>query len=723
MKSVSRIATVALAAVVLAACGDMDLPTGVTDPAVGPMLGIHDGAQGSGVPHFYFLPPIGSGSPNSGAFDATASPIVEVLDCGTDPSCSSPVPHASFSMSSGSGSETVRVTGGHYMVNWHTNKTGTKSGHFYRIVVRLGGMELGYADAYAAKNGKEANGLNGNYIVLMGARTLPIKFRIEKGLASPAHTTIAADPSEITADGESTATVTVQLMDANGNPLASSEGYTVTLSTTRGTLSDVSDHGNGTFMAILTAPEPEDAGEATITGTLNGAPIGNSAKVTFVEPPPPPTATALQIVMQPSGNAQAGVAFGQQPVIQILDQNGNALALKDVTVTVSLGANAENGTLGGTTTATTDENGRAEFSGLLIDGKVGDFTLKFSVDGLTGAESNTIKLAAGPAAKMEAVDGNLQEATAGETVETAPSVRVTDRSGNPVSGIKVRFEASGNGQVTGGEPTTDSDGIARVGSWKLATTAGQNMLTASADGLDDVIFTAAGKVGPAAKIIVKCTEGCPSNNELAPGTEITLSAQLFDQYDNPVTEEGLQVTWSVGDESETKLTNSDGIATIQLKVDGEDGEKFTVAATAGTITGESPEFTVVSPGGSDDPDEGTPAKFIVTCTKGCNANNEHVGGSGPVELTAQLVDEDGNPVRLAGLEVTWRIETYRGLETLTQAQTNSDGISRFERQLSGSDGLKFTVTVTAGAITGQTVITLVHDGPGDGGGGGKPPLV
>src|SRR5690606_38446153 len=51
MKSVSRIATVSLAAVVLSACGDMELPAGVTDRAFVPMLGIHVGAQGSGVTH------------------------------------------------------------------------------------------------------------------------------------------------------------------------------------------------------------------------------------------------------------------------------------------------------------------------------------------------------------------------------------------------------------------------------------------------------------------------------------------------------------------------------------------------------------------------------------------------------------------------------------------------------------------------------------------------
>ena len=56
----------------------------------------------------------------------------------------------------------------------------------------------------------------------------------------------------------------------------------MTLSTTAGSLGSVTDNGNGTYTAVLTAPTT--AGTANITGTIAGAAIGNPTSVTFTVP-------------------------------------------------------------------------------------------------------------------------------------------------------------------------------------------------------------------------------------------------------------------------------------------------------------------------------------------------------------------------------------------------------------------------------------------------------
>src|SRR5438105_10450690 len=91
----------------------------------------------------------------------------------------------------------------------------------------------------------------------------------------------------------------------------------------------------------------------------------------------------------------------------------------------------------------------------------------------------------------------------GTAVATPPSVIVRDATNNPVQGVGVTFApASGGGSVTGAEQTTNSSGIATVGSWTLGTTAGANTLTASAAGLtgSPVTFTATGTAGAAATL-------------------------------------------------------------------------------------------------------------------------------------------------------------------------------------------------------------------------------
>jgi len=52
-------------------------------------------------------------------------------------------------------------------------------------------------------------------------------------------------------------------------------------------------------------------------------------------------------------------------------------------------------------------------------------------------------------------------------------VIVRDANANPVSGVSVTFAvASGSGSITGGSQTTNSSGIATVGSWTLGTGGG-----------------------------------------------------------------------------------------------------------------------------------------------------------------------------------------------------------------------------------------------------------
>lgn len=94
--------------------------------------------------------------------------------------------------------------------------------------------------------------------------------------ADPAQSTITAATSPIYADGVSTSIITVQLVDTNGDDMTTG-GETVTLDTDLGSLSVVTDVGDGTYTAQLTAGETN--GTATITGTVNGEDIVDTASV------------------------------------------------------------------------------------------------------------------------------------------------------------------------------------------------------------------------------------------------------------------------------------------------------------------------------------------------------------------------------------------------------------------------------------------------------------
>jgi hypothetical protein len=130
------------------------------------------------VPGFYFLAPMVKDSEYSGTFDAGLSPVVEICEttaCATI--------HKSFDMDE-DGSEGVRLDeeDEHYIVNWHTDQTGTEVGQTYRIRVSVAGTVLAHADIQMAENGRDAKNITDDEaIALVDGRTLPIKFRVEEG--------------------------------------------------------------------------------------------------------------------------------------------------------------------------------------------------------------------------------------------------------------------------------------------------------------------------------------------------------------------------------------------------------------------------------------------------------------------------------------------------------------------------------------------------------------
>lgn len=102
-----------------------------------------------------------------------------------------------------------------------------------------------------------------------------------------------------------------------------------------------------------------------------------------------PVPTRLEITTQPSGTATSGVAFAQQPVVRVVDQNGNPFsAVKSITASLATGS----GTLGGTMVLNTNGSGVATFTNLSITG-TGSHTIRFAATGLVGDTSTAITVA------------------------------------------------------------------------------------------------------------------------------------------------------------------------------------------------------------------------------------------------------------------------------------------------------------------------------------------
>src|SRR5207248_8271869 len=232
------------------------------------------------------------------------------------------------------------------------------------------------------------------------------------------------------------------------------------------------------------------------TATAAGSGIsGNPA--TFTATGTAGAATRLVITTPPSSSAQSGAPLAPQPVVQLQDANGNPVNQGGVVVTATpspAGATASNNT------ATTEPSGSATFSGLTLTGTVGSYTLSFGGTTLTPVSSRAIALSAGTATTLtRQPGGDNQAAPAGTAVAVNPAVRITDASGNPVTGVAVTFTVSSGGSVTGANQTTGTDGIATVGSWTLSATTGRESRRARGGGAgrrgSPATFTATGAAG------------------------------------------------------------------------------------------------------------------------------------------------------------------------------------------------------------------------------------
>jgi hypothetical protein len=205
---------------------------------------------------------------------------------------------------------------------------------------------------------------------------------------------------------------------------------------------------------------PGGVGTRTITATYQGNSNFNgssdSEQHTVSSPTPPPPQT-LDLRVRPSSSAIIGEPFERQPEVQ-LRAGGEDVERSGVAVLARIASG--NGTLAGTTTVTTDDNGRAEFTDLTINGATGPHTLTFSADGFGSVSSDAIEVRrARSQTRFTAFDPD--EAVVGQPV-------------------RVEYEVEGDGGTPTGNVTVTADG------------PGESCTGSVADGFCTITFTTPG---------------------------------------------------------------------------------------------------------------------------------------------------------------------------------------------------------------------------------------
>lgn len=263
---------------------------------------------------------------------------------------------------------------------------------------------------------------------------------------------------------------------------------------------------------------------------------------------------------------------------------------------------------------------------------------------------------------------------------TIPTVRITDAKGKGVRNVLVRWRVtSGGGRVVNDSVRTAGNGEASSGGWTLGPIAGTQTLTATADGVPVVTFTATAAPGPVAQL----TRLSPETGEGVVGSEVTTrpSIRTEDVYGNPVP--NVAVTFSVTQgggtvSGATQTSNASGTATVGSWTLGtQAGQQFLRATAPGT---QGATFSITAR-------PGAPSQFV----KVAGDNQQAIDGI-PVAVPpgVRVTDAFGNPV--GGVPVTFTPGPNSG--SVTGGTVLSDP----------ANGTAFVGSWTLGSAASQTLV-------------------
>jgi hypothetical protein len=265
--------------------------------------------------------------------------------------------------------------------------------------------------------------------------------------------------------------------------------------------------------------------------------------------PTGPTGTAIAIVAGNFQLAKYGTPVPIAPAVKVTGANGPVAGVQVTFAPVTGSGSVTGGT------ATTDANGVATVGSWTLSPAPGVNTLKATAGTLTTSISATA--VAGAPAAVNVKLGNNQDGVERSRLPNPIQVEVTDGT-YPVRGIQVDFAvASGGGSLDVPNQTTNIDGLATLGGWKLGS-AGVNTVTATVRGTGlSTTFTA-----NAAVLQISTFTKVDGDNQTGFYGNISTkraTVEVRNQFNNPA--EGVVVTFSVvtGGGSVVKAVDTTGV--------------------------------------------------------------------------------------------------------------------------------------------------------------------
>lgn len=291
--------------------------------------------------------------------------------------------------------------------------------------------------------------------------------------------------------------------------------------------------------------------------------------------PTAPTGTGIAIVAGNYQLAKYGTSVPIAPAVKITGTNGPVAGVP-VTFAPATGSGSVTGG-----TVTTDASGVATVGSWTLSAAPGANILKATAGTLTvNIQATAI---AGAPAVIGASQGDNQSGVERGRVAGAVQVVVTDGT-YPVRGVQVDFTVtSGAGSLDAPNQTTNSDGLATLGGWKLGS-IGPNTITATVRGTNlSTTFTANAAALQVSSFAI--VDGATQSGFAGNLSPQQATVRVLDQFSNPA--EGVPVTFAIAAGGGTIVkavdtTGTDGRASVGAWRFGGAGSQSLTATVSAT---------------------------------------------------------------------------------------------------------------------------------------------
>lgn len=318
--------------------------------------------------------------------------------------------------------------------------------------------------------------------------------------------------------------LTITVRDDQDNPLTGLESEIVISGLEDASAGDFSEGEPGIYTTEIASTVPADL---SISITVSGVSLDQVLALTFLTG----SAESIEIVSGDNQSASVTSELGEPLIVRVTDALENPVA--DASVTFSFD-DIPSGTSGQSIdpeTAETDENGEAS-ARVRLGSAPGTYTVT-ATEADAGSVTFTAQADLGEASLISILN-QPATITAGEALDPAPAVEITDSEENPVEGVEVNVALDDGSFASGStlQVATNSAGIAAFDNLVITESGEDYTLTfePGASSLDDITSDPF-DVTAAAPEASNSTAEVPNGSA---GDPTTITISLLDEFENPV---------------------------------------------------------------------------------------------------------------------------------------------------------------------------------------------